>query len=155
MKPPPADTVAVRVCRMPGAADLELPRQATPGAAGIDLRACVRGELVLGPGDRAHVPTGIALELPAGYEGQVRPRSGLALRHGLTLLNAPGTIDADYRGEVGVVLINLGREAVTVRRGDRVAQLVIQPVPTVRLEEVEALDPTPRGPGGFGHTGAS
>ncbi|HKQ60453.1 MAG TPA: dUTP diphosphatase, partial [Candidatus Polarisedimenticolaceae bacterium] len=115
------------------------------------LRARQAAELA--PGQRALVPTGIALALPEGYEGQVRPRSGLALRHGLTLLNSPGTIDADYRGEVGVVLINLGAEPVRIAVGDRIAQLVVQRVPRVRLVEVEALPESARGAGGFGHTG--
>jgi len=143
----------VRVRRLPEGRDLELPRPATASSAGIDLRARVDGSLSLAPGARAHMPTGIALELPAGYEAQVRPRSGLALRHGLTLLNSPGTIDADYRGEVGVVLINHGQETVTIRRGDRIAQLVVQRLPEIQFEEAEALAPTERGAGGFGHTG--
>jgi dUTP pyrophosphatase len=139
--------------RLPGALDLPPPAQATAHAAGFDLRARVEGEVEIGPGERVLVPTGVAVALPSGYEGQVRPRSGLALRHGLTLVNTPGTIDSDYRGEIAVVMINLGREPVRVRRGDRIAQLVVQRLPGVTLREAEELPPTPRGAGGFGHTG--
>jgi len=127
---------------------LPLPAYMSPGAAGMDLVADVEAEVVLGPGERALVPTGVALALPAGFEGQVRPRSGLANRSGVTVLNAPGTIDSDYRGEVQVLLVNLGAEAVPVRRGDRVAQLVVAPVARVAWAEVETLDDTERGPGG-------
>ncbi len=143
----------VRIARQPGAEDLPLPRAATPGAAGLDLPAAVEAELVLAPGARALVPTGFALAIPEGYEGQVRPRSGLALRHGITLPNAPGTIDSDYRGELKVILLNTGAEPVTIRRGDRIAQLVVAPVARVAPIEVEALDTTARAGGGFGHTG--
>lgn len=129
------------------------PRRQTEGAAGLDLVAAV--DVVLSPGDRALVPTGVALALPPGFEGQVRPRSGLALKHGLTCLNSPGTIDSDYRGEVKVLLVNLGRESVTVARGWRIAQLVIAPVVSAVLEPVARLDDTARGAGGFGSTGAS
>ncbi|MCP3061058.1 dUTP diphosphatase [Myxococcus sp. K38C18041901] len=132
---------------------LPLPRYETELAAGLDLRADIDGERVLGPLERMAVPTGLALGLPPGYEGQVRPRSGLALRHGVTLLNAPGTVDADYRGEVQVILVNLSNEPFTLRRGDRVAQLVVAPVTTVSLSEVEVLDATARGGNGFGSTG--
>ncbi len=149
------DRLVVPVARMPGNADLPLPEQATPGSAGLDLRACLRAPAVLEPGRRALIPTGFSIALPEGYEAQVRPRSGLALRDGLTLLNSPGTIDSDYRGEIAVIVINLGQEPVTLRRGDRIAQLVIAPVatPHARLLPVERLPPTGRGPGGFGHTG--
>jgi dUTP pyrophosphatase len=146
----------VRLLRLPsgGAPDpLPLPAYATEGSAGFDLRAALRDELVVPPGGRALVPTGFALGLPAGYEGQVRPRSGLALRHGVTVLNAPGTVDADYRGEVAVVLVNHGAEPFAIRRGDRVAQLVVAPAPRCSLSEVESLEPTARGAGGFGSTG--
>ena len=143
----------VRVARLPGAEDLPLPARATPGAAGVDLAAAVDGELVLEPGARARVPTGLRVAIPPGYEGQVRPRSGLALRHGVTLPNAPGTIDSDYRGEVQVILHNGGDRAVVIRRGDRIAQLVIAPVASLEWEEVAELDATERGEGGFGHTG--
>lgn len=132
---------------------LPLPRYQTGQSAGMDLHADLEAPLTLPPGGRARVPTGLALALPPGYEGQVRPRSGLAHRHGVTLLNAPGTIDADYRGEVQVLLVNLSDTAHVVRRGDRIAQLVVAPVVQADLELVEDLDATGRGPGGFGHTG--
>ena len=130
-----------------------LPRYMTPHAAGLDLHAAMDGELTLRPGERALISTGIAISLPDGFEAQVRPRSGLALRHGITLLNSPGTIDPDYRGEVGVILVNLGHEPFTVRNGERIAQLVVAPFVRVSLLEVDALDETSRGQGGFGHTG--
>ncbi|MCH9683145.1 MAG: dUTP diphosphatase [Deltaproteobacteria bacterium] len=137
--------------------EASLPRRMSEQAAGLDLSACLGadGERTLEPGERALVPTGIQVQLPAGHEGQVRPRSGLALRHGVTVLNSPGTIDADYRGEVGVVLINLGAAAVTIRHGDRIAQLVVAPVTGVDPVEVEpsAEDETGRGGGGYGSTG--
>lgn len=145
----------VRVRRLPEGRDLPLPARATEHAAGFDLRARVEGELVVPPGGRALVPTGIAIELPAGFEAQVRPRSGLALRHGVTMLNTPGTIDADYRGEVGVVLVNHGQEPFPIRRGDRIAQLVVQRLPEIEWEEVDALADSARGAGGFGHTGGA
>ncbi len=125
----------------------------TGGAAGMDLTAAPDEPLVLQPGQRALVPTGISVALPPGHEGQIRPRSGLAVKHGLTLLNAPGTIDEDYRGEVKVLLANLGQEPFTVEAGMRVAQLVVAPVCRVEVQEVEALEETARGAGGFGHTG--
>lgn len=150
-----ADRPALRVRRVrPSAdADLPLPSPATAGAAGLDLAAAVTTPVVLAPGARALVPTGFAIALPPGHEGQVRPRSGLALRHGVTLLNAPGTIDEDYRGEVQVILVNLGQEPFTVTRGMRIAQLVVAPVTQTSVEEVAALDETARNAGGFGHTG--
>jgi dUTP pyrophosphatase len=132
---------------------LPLPSYATPGSAGLDLAAAVTAELVLAPGHRAAVPTGIAIALPEGYEAQVRPRSGLALRHGLTVLNSPGTVDADYRGEIQIILANLGREPVTIARGQRIAQLVVAPVQRVLWQETEALPESRRGAGGFGSTG--
>ena len=144
----------LRVSRVAGAEDLPLPSYATEGAAGLDLRAALGGRLVLGPGERALVPTGLRFAVPAGYEAQVRPRSGLALRHGIVLPNSPGTIDSDYRGEVQVILWNAGPEPFAIARGDRIAQLVIAPVAHVELEE-SALDETPRGAGGFGSTGAA
>ncbi len=143
----------MRITRLPGAEGLPLPSRATPGSAGYDLHAALEKELVLAPGQRGVVPTGFALALPEGHEAQVRPRSGLALRHGLVLPNAPGTIDSDYRGEVRVIVWNLGDEPFTVRRGDRIAQLVIAPVVGAEWDEVPALDDTMRGQGGFGHTG--
>ena len=149
----PAAPVPVRIARVPGAEDLPLPAYATAGSAGLDLPAAVEGERVLAPGERALVPTGFRIELPAGYEAQVRPRSGLALRHGIVLPNAPGTIDSDYRGELRVILWNTGPTPFVLRRGDRVAQLVVAPVSRARLVPAEALGDTPRGGGGFGHTG--
>lgn len=146
------ESVRIVIKRRPGTEDLGLPAYQTAGASGLDLLAGVEEEVVLAPGETRLIPTGLFVEIPPGYEAQVRPRSGLALRHGLTVLNAPGTIDSDYRGEVGVILINLGPEPVTVTRGMRVAQMVIQR--TVRAELVEG-EPrkTDRGQGGFGHTG--
>lgn len=146
--------VAVSVLRLPHGRDLPLPERATVFSAGYDLRACVETPLALAPGERALVPTGIAIALPAGCEAQVRPRSGLAIRKGLTLLNSPGTVDADYRGEIKIILANLGGEPVTIERGDRIAQMVIQRLPAAVLEEVEVLPDTDRGAGGFGHTGS-
>jgi dUTP pyrophosphatase len=145
--------ILVPVTVLPHGEGLELPAYATPGAAGCDLRAAVSEPLTLEPGARALVPTGIALEIPAGFEGQVRMRSGLALDHGLTLLNAPGTIDSDYRGEVRVILANLGSEPVTITRGERIAQLVLAPVARAKLARAEALASTTREGGGFGSTG--
>jgi dUTP pyrophosphatase len=145
--------IAVKRVR-PGYADLPLPDYMTEGAAGMDLRAALDAPLALAPGARSLVPTGIAVAVPRGYEAQVRPRSGLALRQGLTLLNSPGTIDSDYRGEVMVLLINLGDREQSLQRGDRIAQLVVAPVSRARLREVDDLEATVRGTGGFGHTGA-
>ena len=129
------------------------PRYETPHSAGMDLRAHLPGEIALAPGERVLVPTGLRLQIPPGYEGQVRPRSGLAMKRGLTVLNAPGTIDADYRGEVGVLLVNLSAEPQRIEPGERIAQLVVAPVTRVRWEEVEELDESERGRGGFGSTG--
>jgi len=145
--------VAVALQVLPHGDGLPLPAYATPGSAGVDLAAALDAPLVLGPGARAAVPTGIALALPEGFEGQVRPRSGLALRHGITVLNSPGTIDADYRGEVQVILANFGDEPVTIARGERIAQLVVAPVTRVAFERVAALPASTRGAGGFGSTG--
>jgi dUTP diphosphatase len=145
--------VAVRVRRLEHAAGLPLPQPASSGSAGLDLRAAVGEDLVIAPGERALVPTGLVLEIPAGFEGQVRPRSGLALRHGLLVPNAPGTIDSDYRGEVQVIVFNQGAEPFTVRRGDRIAQLVVAPVVSVVWEEADSLAESGRGAGGFGSTG--
>lgn len=139
--------------RLPHGADLPLPAYQSDLAAGLDLMAAVDEPLVLEPGKRALVPTGLAMAIPAGYEGQVRPRSGLAAKNGVTVLNTPGTIDADYRGEVKVILINLGEEAFTVERGARIAQLVIAPIHQTEIIEVEDLSETARGAGGFGSTG--
>ncbi len=146
-------TVLVRVKRLPHAENIELPSYQTPQSAGMDLRAAIEQPITIKPGERVMVPTGLVLEIPEGFEGQVRPRSGLAIKKGLTVLNAPGTIDSDYRGEVKVLLINLGSEPVTIRRGDRIAQLIISPVARAELIESEDLTPTARGAGGFGSTG--
>ena len=145
----------VPIVRLPHAADLPLPAYESAQAAGMDLRAAVPEDepLVLRPGSRFPVPTGLAFALPPGFEGQVRPRSGLAFKSGVTCLNTPGTVDADYRGEVKVILINLGEEDVTIRRGDRIAQLIVAPVVQAQWVEVENLDETARGAGGFGSTG--
>lgn len=137
----------------PQAADLPLPRYMSPHAAGLDVVADLDQPLELGPGDRAAVPTGLAVEIPPGFEVQVRPRSGLALKHGVTVANAPGTIDADYRGEVKVILVNLGAAPFVVQRGERIAQLVVAAVVHADVIEVEALSETERGEGGFGSTG--
>jgi dUTP pyrophosphatase len=146
----------IPIKRLPHCAEIPLPAYETPGSAGMDLRAAVPDEepMVLKPGARAVVPTGLAFALPAGFEAQVRPRSGLAAKNGVTCLNTPGTIDSDYRGEVKVILINLGAEDFTIRRGDRIAQAVIAPVTQASWQEVEDLDDTARGAGGFGSTGA-
>jgi dUTP pyrophosphatase len=148
-------TTQVEVHRLPHGQDLPLPAYESAGAAGMDLRAAVADgdPAVLRPGARAVVPTGLAIALPRGFEAQVRPRSGLALRSGVVPLNTPGTIDSDYRGEVKVILINHGAEDVTIRRGDRIAQLVIAPITQAQWTEVENLDETSRGEGGFGSTG--
>jgi dUTP pyrophosphatase len=145
--------VKLPVRRLPHAADLPLPSYATAGSAGLDLRSAAA--VTLKPGERALVPTGLAIALPAGFEAQVRPRSGLAVKHGITVLNAPGTIDADYRGEIQVPLINHGQDDFTIARGDRIAQMVIARVEQVEMTEVAALDETARGAGGFGSTGQS
>ena len=147
------DTPEVRIRRLEHGHGLELPRYASAGAAGADLCAAVDASLTLAPGERAAVPTGFVVELPPGWEGQVRPRSGLALRHGLTVANAPGTIDSDYRGELKVLLVNHGDAPVEIARGDRVAQLVVAPVAHAVFREADELGATDRGAGGFGSTG--
>ncbi len=144
--------VAISVKRLHGF-DLPLPRYMTEDSAGMDICAAVEGDIALHPGERILIPTGFAVALPPGYEAQIRPRSGLAVEAGVTLLNAPGTIDADYRGEVRVLIINHGTEAFVVKRGDRIAQMVIQPVSRAVWEVCDDLDRTRRGEGGFGHTG--
>ncbi len=143
----------IRIKKKPGFEDFELPRYMSEGAAGMDLRAAVDGEIKLRPGEIRFIPAGIYLALPPGYEAQLRPRSGLALRHGLSIVNSPGTVDADYRGEIGVISVNLGREPISIRRGMRIAQMVIQKVETARWLEVAELEATSRDSGGFGHTG--
>lgn len=147
--------ISVRAVRLPHGADLPLPAYQSEKAAGLDLLAAVPADapVALAPGARALVPTGLVLALPANCEGQVRPRSGLAAKHGLTVLNAPGTIDADYRGEVQVLLINLGQEPVTIARGMRIAQLIIAPILNATILETDAIESTARGKSGFGSTG--
>ncbi|MBM4373030.1 MAG: dUTP diphosphatase [Deltaproteobacteria bacterium] len=147
----------VRVLRLdPGISTEDLPRYQTDGASGMDLRACLDAPVDLPPGGRCRIPTGLAFAIPPGWEGQVRPRSGLALRAGLTVLNAPGTVDSDYRGEVQVILVNLGDATARVEPGERIAQLVFCPVGRAVLEDAaDGLPGTPRGEGGFGHTGSS
>ncbi len=143
----------LKILRLAHARDLDLPSYQTSGAAGMDLRAAVSQVLLLQPGERMAVPTGLVLEIPQGFEGQVRPRSGLALKNGITCLNSPGTIDWDYRGEVKVILANLGDEPFEITRGMRIAQLVIAPVTQVEIEEISDLSATARGTKGFGSTG--
>jgi len=149
-----APDVKVRITRVtPDAADIPLPAYATPGSAGMDLCAAVEGEVVLKPGETILVPTGFAIALPQGFEAQVRPRSGLAAKHQIGILNAPGTIDSDYRGEIRVILTNFGREDFVIRRGERIAQMIIARYARAAWEESDGLDATARGAGGFGHTG--
>ena len=142
---------AVRVYRKDKSA--ALPKYATAGAAGADVEAFIPADITLQPGERVKIPTGLVLEIPPSWEAQVRPRSGLALKHGITVLNAPGTIDSDYRGELEIILVNLGTEAYTVHSGDRIAQLVFSPAPQLSMEAAEELEDTQRGGGGFGSTG--
>lgn len=147
--------IRVRLQRLPHARELPLPRYASASAAGMDVYAAIAGPCTLAPGAIERVPTGLVLEVPEGFEMQVRPRSGLAARHGVSVVNAPGTIDSDYRGEVIVALVNHGTDPFVVERGMRIAQLVLARVPRVEWEEAESLSATPRGDGGFGHTGLS
>lgn len=146
--------VRVRLTRLAHNRDLDLPAYETPQSAGMDLAAAIDAPLTIAPGERALVPTGLAIALPNGHEAQIRPRSGLAARHGLTLLNTPGTIDADYRGEIKIIVVNLGREAFAIKRGMRIAQMIVAPVSRAEFVEVDALPDTERGAGGFGSTGA-
>jgi dUTP pyrophosphatase len=146
-------SLRIRIARLRGAEDLPLPSRATSGSSGFDLHAAVHAELRIEPGARALVPTGVRIAVPPGCEAQVRPRSGLALRHGVLLPNSPGTIDSDYRGEIQVILLNAGPDPFTVRRGDRIAQLVFAPVLRAEWSLVAELDDTARGAGGFGHSG--
>jgi len=145
--------VEIKFTREPGCEDLPVPQYLSESASGLDLPAAVEGELILKPGEIRLIPTGIRMSIPRGYEGQVRPRSGLALKHGIGILNTPGTIDSDYRGIIGVILFNFGKEPFTIKRGDRIAQLVVAPVVHAILTEVKNMDDTNRGKGGFGHTG--
>lgn len=145
--------VTVKITREPGCEDIELPGYETEHAAGMDLRAAVTEPETLAPGERKLIPTGIRIALPAGYEAQIRPRSGLAVRNGISMVNSPGTIDADYRGEIRIILINHGQKTFTIARGDRIAQMVVAPVVRACWKLVEDLDETARGTGGFGHTG--
>jgi len=145
--------VRVQVQRLASARDLPLPEKATALCAGMDLRAAVESELSIDPGATAAVPTGLKIAVPPGFEAQIRPRSGLALKNSILVPNSPGTIDADYRGEIRVILLNGGADVFVIRRGDRIAQMVIKPVPAVVLEEVDELEDTERGAGGFGSTG--
>jgi len=153
---PASGAIAVRLCRLPHGAGLPLPAYQSTGAAGLDIPAAVPEDapVRIEPGQRILIPTGFALALPEGYEGQVRPRSGLAHKHGVTVLNAPGTIDSDYRGEVKVLLVNLGQEPFEIGRGERIAQLVVQATARAELTEVPSLDASQRGSGGFGSTGS-
>ncbi|WP_420562445.1 dUTP diphosphatase [Thalassobaculum sp.] len=146
-------SIPVRIARLAHGADLPLPAYETEGSAGMDLRAAIDAPVTLAPMERTAVPTGLSIALPQGYEAQVRARSGLAFRSGIACVNAPGTVDSDYRGEIKVILVNLGQEPVTFERGDRIAQLVVAPVSRVAWEEAETLDETARGAGGFGSTG--
>lgn len=147
--------VNVAVARLPHGADLELPAYESTLAAGMDLMAAIDSEMVIAPGERALVPTGLAIALPAGFEAQVRPRSGLALKQGITVVNTPGTIDADYRGEVGIILINHGDTPFTIDRGMRIAQMIVAPITQAVWNEVESLPESDRGTGGFGSTGTA
>jgi dUTP diphosphatase len=147
--------IKVLIRRTPENSDLPLPAYATPGSAGLDLRACISHPITLSPGGRALVGTGIAVALPAGTEAQIRPRSGLAAEHGVTLLNSPGTVDSDYRGEIRLIVINHGQAPYTIQRGDRIGQMVVGRVLRVSLEEVSKLPESERNAGGFGHTGKS
>ncbi|NLX58472.1 MAG: dUTP diphosphatase [Phycisphaerae bacterium] len=147
--------ITLQIRRKPGCEDIPLPRYMSDAAAGMDLCAANSEPIVLEPGQIRLVPTGLYVAIPRGYEGQVRPRSGLALKHGLTLVNAPGTIDADYRGEVGIIVGNIGSQPYTIERGTRIAQLVVAPVVQAEIEIVDELDATTRGHGGFGHTGTT
>ncbi len=146
-------TIELKIHRLPGAEDVPLPRYMSEGASGMDLHSANERTITLRPGDVALVPAGIRIELPAGYEAQIRPRSGLAAKHGITVVNAPGTIDSDYRGEVKVILGNIGREPFEIVRGTRIAQMVVQEVLRAEIVECDELNETARGAGGFGHTG--
>jgi dUTP pyrophosphatase len=147
------DTIIVKVKRLDNNTDLPLPSYQSDGSSGLDLHAAVNKDLTLEPGDIKLIPTGLSISLPEGYEAQIRPRSGLALKYGLGFVNAPGTIDADYRGEIGIIAINWGKKPLTIKRGERIAQMVINTVLRAIVKEVNELDTTQRGEGGFGHSG--
>jgi len=148
-------TVKVKIYKLPGTDDIPLPEYQTDGSAGMDLHAVIDDEIILMPGERKLIPTGIKIALPRGYEAQIRPRSGLAMKYGIGMPNSPGTIDSDYRGEICVILINWGQEPFHIKRGDRIAQMIVAPVSRVQWELVPELPHSSRGPGGFGHTGTS
>ncbi len=147
------DEVILKVKRLENNPDLPLPAYESDGSSGLDLRAAVTGDITLHPGDIELIPTGISISIPKGYEAQIRPRSGMALKYGMGLVNSPGTVDADYRGEVRLITINWGKELITIRRGDRIAQMVITRISRALVQEVVQLEGTERGEGGFGHTG--
>ena len=149
------ERIVIRIKRVKGSNGLSLPDYETEGASGMDLRAAVTEPVLMEPGEIKLIPTGMAVSIPRGYEGQIRPRSGLALKHGVGLINSPGTIDSDYRGEIAVIMINWGDKTFTIRRGDRIAQMIICKTHRADLVEVDDLDPTRRGDGGFGHSGVN
>lgn len=147
------DTVEVKVKRLHGQEDLAFPSYKTEGSSAMDIRAAVKEEVILKSGEIRLIPTGLCVSIPKGYEGQIRPRSGLALRNGIGMVNSPGTIDSDYRGEIGIILINWGSKSFTIKRGDRIAQMAITKIYQARIVETDHLDMTERGEGGFGHSG--
>ena len=149
------ERIVIRIKRLKGSNGLSLPDYETEGASGMDLRAAVTEPVLMEPGEIKLIPTGMAVSIPRGYEGQIRPRSGLALKHGVGLINSPGTIDSDYRGEIAVIMINWGDKTFTIRRGDRIAQMIISKIHRADLVEVDNLDSTKRGDGGFGHSGTN
>ena len=149
------ERIEIKVKRLPGQDDIALPAYETDGASGMDLRAAVEGDLVLKPGEIKLIPTGLAVSIPSGFELQTRPRSGLALKHGIGMVNSPGTIDSDYRGEIKLIMINWGRRPFVIKRGDRIAQMLLSQVTRVHVKEVADLDRTSRGDGGFGHSGVA
>jgi dUTP pyrophosphatase len=147
------EKILIKFKRLDDSADLPLPRYESKGSSGMDIRACVKEPVILQPGQIKMIPTGLAVSIPFGYEAQMRPRSGLALKHGIGLVNSPGTIDSDYRGEIGIIMINWGESLFTIRRGDRIAQMIISKVCRADIVEAETLDNSLRGEGGFGHSG--
>ena len=149
------EKILIKVKRLDASTDLPLPCYESEGSSGMDIRASVREAVLLNPGEIRLIPTGLAVSVPPGYEAQIRPRSGLALKHGIGMVNSPGTIDSDYRGEIGIIVINWGQRPFTIRRGDRIAQMIITRVYRADITEVEVLDSTRRGGGGFGHSGVT